>query len=61
MPSRSRCRPNSGFAPSSALAIRLRTASMRSMNRWPMRNLLAAQFTKAGNITLPNYDHPAVL
>jgi 2-polyprenyl-6-methoxyphenol hydroxylase-like FAD-dependent oxidoreductase len=51
----------SGYAPSSALAIRLRAASMRSMTRWPMRNLLAAQFAKAGNITLPNYDHPAVL
>ncbi|MFJ1708761.1 FAD-dependent monooxygenase [Kitasatospora sp. NPDC088346] len=44
-----------GFAPSSALAIRLRAASMRSMNRWPMRNLLAAQFAKAGGIELPDY------
>ncbi|GAA2252011.1 MULTISPECIES: FAD-dependent monooxygenase [Kitasatospora] len=44
-----------GFAPSSALAIRLRAASMRSMTRWPMRNLMAAQFAKAGNITLPEY------
>ncbi|MFI9274344.1 FAD-dependent monooxygenase [Kitasatospora sp. NPDC052896] len=50
----------SGYAPSSALAIRLRDLSMRSMNRWPMRNLLAAQFAKAGDITLPEYDHPAL-
>ncbi|MEU9131469.1 FAD-dependent monooxygenase [Kitasatospora sp. NPDC048540] len=44
-----------GFAPSSALAIRLRAASMRSMNRWPVRNLMAAQFAKAGDIALPHY------
>jgi 2-polyprenyl-6-methoxyphenol hydroxylase-like FAD-dependent oxidoreductase len=50
----------SGYAPSSALAIRLRAASMRSMTRWPMRRLLAAQFAKAGNIALPDYGHPAV-
>jgi hypothetical protein len=50
----------SGYAPSSALAIRMRAASMRSMTRWPMRTLLAAQFAKAGNIALPDYEHPAV-
>ncbi|MFB9840016.1 FAD-dependent monooxygenase [Actinoallomurus acaciae] len=50
----------SGFAPSSALAIRMRAASMRSMTRWPMRSLLAAQFAKAGNITLPDYRPLAV-
>jgi 2-polyprenyl-6-methoxyphenol hydroxylase-like FAD-dependent oxidoreductase len=44
-----------GFAPGSALAIRLRTASMRSMTRWPMRRILAAQFAKAGSIELPEY------
>ncbi|WP_405013507.1 FAD-dependent monooxygenase [Kitasatospora sp. NBC_01539] len=44
-----------GFAPNSALGIRLRAASMRSMNRWPMRPLLAAQFAKAGDIALPGY------
>jgi 2-polyprenyl-6-methoxyphenol hydroxylase-like FAD-dependent oxidoreductase len=49
-----------GYAPSSALAIRLRAASMRSMTRWPMRNVLAAQFAKAGNIALPDYGHLAV-
>lgn len=50
----------SGFAPSSAIAIRLRAASMRSMTRWPMRSVLAAQFAKAGNIALPDYDYPVV-
>ncbi len=44
-----------GYAPTGALAIRLRDASMRSMNRWPMRNLMAAQFAKAGDIALPEY------
>ncbi|WP_322760482.1 FAD-dependent monooxygenase [Frankia sp. Cr2] len=46
----------SGYAPSSALAIRMRAASMRSMTRWPMRNLMARQFAKAGNIALPDYE-----
>jgi 2-polyprenyl-6-methoxyphenol hydroxylase-like FAD-dependent oxidoreductase len=50
----------SGYAPSSALAIRLRSISMRSMSRWPMRNLLAAQFAKAENITLPGYSPTAM-
>ncbi|MFB7668651.1 FAD-dependent monooxygenase [Kitasatospora sp. NPDC056138] len=50
----------SGYAPSSALAIRLRAASMRSMTRWPMRNLLAAQFAKAGDIALPDYGRLTV-
>lgn len=45
-----------GFAPRSALAIRLQALSMRSMTRWPMRPLLAKQFAKAGAITLPDYD-----
>ncbi len=45
----------SGYAPRSALAIRLRTASMRSMTRWPMRQILARQFAKAGDIALPDY------
>jgi 2-polyprenyl-6-methoxyphenol hydroxylase-like FAD-dependent oxidoreductase len=49
-----------GFAPSSALAITLRAASMRWMTRWPMRSVLAAQFAKAGSITLPGYDWPAL-
>ncbi|MEV4438659.1 FAD-dependent monooxygenase [Streptomyces sp. NPDC049577] len=44
-----------GFAPSGRLGIRLRDLSMRSMTRWPVRNLLAAQFAKAGDIELPEY------
>ncbi|MFE0700761.1 FAD-dependent monooxygenase [Streptomyces sp. NPDC058872] len=46
----------SGFAPSGRLGIRLRDLSMRQMTRWPMRNLLAAQFAKAGDIALPDYS-----
>ncbi|MEW1656713.1 FAD-dependent monooxygenase [Streptomyces sp. NPDC093707] len=45
----------SGYAPSGSLGIRLRDLSMRSMTRWPMRNLLAAQFAKARDIALPDY------
>ncbi len=33
---------------------------MRSMNRRPMRNLMAAQFAKADDIALPDYDRTAV-
>jgi len=44
-----------GFAPASRLDIAVRTASMRWMTRWPLRPLIAAQFAKAGNITLPDY------
>ena len=43
------------FAPSSALAISLRDASMRWMGRWPLRAVLAKQFAKAGDIALPEY------
>ncbi|MFB6805308.1 FAD-dependent monooxygenase [Streptomyces sp. NPDC056387] len=46
----------SGYAPAGRLGIRLRDLSMRQMTRWPVRNLLAAQFTKAGDIALPPYD-----
>ncbi|MEU7028032.1 FAD-dependent monooxygenase [Streptomyces sp. NPDC046275] len=49
----------SGFAPSGRLGIRLRDLSMRQMTRWPMRNLLAAQFAKAGDIALPEYGPAA--
>ncbi|MFJ9457887.1 FAD-dependent monooxygenase [Kitasatospora sp. NPDC101447] len=49
----------SGYAPDSALMIRLRAASMRWMSRRPLRNLLAAQFTKADAIDLPDYPLPA--
>ncbi|MBC2876552.1 MULTISPECIES: FAD-dependent monooxygenase [Streptomyces] len=44
-----------GFAPMSTLGIRLRNLSMRQVTRWPMRNLLGAQFAKAGDIDLPEY------
>lgn len=44
-----------GFAPTGRLGIRMRDLSMRSMTRWPLRNLLAAQFAKAGDIALPEY------
>jgi 2-polyprenyl-6-methoxyphenol hydroxylase-like FAD-dependent oxidoreductase len=45
-----------GYAPDSAFAIRSRTLSMRMMTRWPMRALIAKQFTKAESIDLPDYD-----
>jgi len=44
-----------GYAPRSAVAIRLRTTSMRAMTRWPMRPFLERQFAKAGDIALPDY------
>ncbi|HEX4725351.1 MAG TPA: FAD-dependent monooxygenase [Pseudonocardiaceae bacterium] len=45
-----------GYAPDSAFAIRSRTLSMRMMTRWPMRALIAKQFTRAESIDLPDYD-----
>ena len=44
-----------GYAPHSALTIRLRAVSMRVMTRWPMRPILERQFAKAGDIALPDY------
>jgi 2-polyprenyl-6-methoxyphenol hydroxylase-like FAD-dependent oxidoreductase len=44
-----------GYAPNSALLIRLQALSMRAMTRWPMRPLLERQFAKAGDIALPDY------
>ena len=44
-----------GYAPTSSLAIRLRATSMRWMGRWPLRNLMAKQFAKAGDIELGDY------
>jgi 2-polyprenyl-6-methoxyphenol hydroxylase-like FAD-dependent oxidoreductase len=44
-----------GFAPNSALMIRMRNLSMAMMTRWPMRALIAKQFQKADAITLKNY------
>lgn len=43
------------FAPRSALDIRLRMMGMRTMTRWPVKNLVARQFGKAGDIELPDY------
>jgi len=47
-----------GYAPRSRLMIRMRAQSMRSMSRWPMRQLLAKQFGKADAITLKPYRIP---
>ena len=44
-----------GYAPNSALMIRLRNLSMRMMTRWPMRSLLAKQFAKSSGIVLKHY------
>ena len=44
-----------GYAPMSALAIRLRDASTRWMTSWPLRALVSGQFTKADAIELPAY------
>ena len=44
------------YAPNRQVVIRLRTASMRWMTRWPLRAVLASQFAKAGDITLPGYE-----
>jgi 2-polyprenyl-6-methoxyphenol hydroxylase-like FAD-dependent oxidoreductase len=46
----------SAFAPNRALDIRLRQASMRLMLRWPFKQLISAQFDKAGDIRLPDYE-----
>ncbi|MBO0703367.1 MAG: FAD-dependent monooxygenase, partial [Candidatus Dormibacteraeota bacterium] len=45
-----------GFAPKSALAIRLRTLSTGLMTRWPLRLLVAGAFQKADAIDLPDYE-----
>lgn len=44
-----------GYAPTSAAMIRLRTASMGMMTRWPMKSILATQFAKAADVRLPDY------
>jgi 2-polyprenyl-6-methoxyphenol hydroxylase-like FAD-dependent oxidoreductase len=44
-----------GYAPNSSLMIRMRDLSMNMMTRWPMRPMIAAQFTKADSIDLPDY------
>jgi len=43
------------FAPNGAFMIGLRALSMRWMTRWPLRALIAGQFTKADAIELPLY------
>jgi 2-polyprenyl-6-methoxyphenol hydroxylase-like FAD-dependent oxidoreductase len=48
-----------GYAPNSALMIRLQAVSMRAMTRWPMRPILERQFAKAGDIALPDYASAA--
>jgi hypothetical protein len=45
-----------GFAPRSQAMIRLRAASMTMLTRWPLRALMAGQFSKAGDIDLPDYE-----
>ncbi|WP_412543751.1 FAD-dependent monooxygenase [Longispora sp. K20-0274] len=47
-----------GFAPSNRFMISMRNLSMRSMTRWPMRQILAKQFGKAEAISLRDYAHP---
>jgi 2-polyprenyl-6-methoxyphenol hydroxylase-like FAD-dependent oxidoreductase len=49
-----------GYAPNSALMIRMRAASMRMMGRWPVRNLVARQFAKAADIELLDYNQHAL-
>lgn len=44
------------FAPDTAFKIKVQALSMRSMDRWPVRPIMARQFAKAGDITLPAYD-----
>jgi 2-polyprenyl-6-methoxyphenol hydroxylase-like FAD-dependent oxidoreductase len=46
----------SGYAPSSRIAVILSRWTYWSMNRWPMRNILASQFAKADGIDLPGYS-----
>lgn len=43
------------YAPKGAIGIWMQAASMRSMTRWPMRNVMAKQFAKASDIVLPDY------
>ncbi|HYY20073.1 MAG TPA: FAD-dependent oxidoreductase, partial [Streptosporangiaceae bacterium] len=45
-----------GYAPDSRLMITLSNTSMRMMNHWPVRPLLARQFNKASGIDLPDYE-----
>jgi 2-polyprenyl-6-methoxyphenol hydroxylase-like FAD-dependent oxidoreductase len=44
-----------GFAPMTTAAIRFTQASMAWATRWPMRGIMVKQFSKSGDIELPNY------
>jgi 2-polyprenyl-6-methoxyphenol hydroxylase-like FAD-dependent oxidoreductase len=45
----------SGFVPATRLMIAMRMQTARWMTRWPLRNMVAKQFTKAEAIELPDY------
>jgi 2-polyprenyl-6-methoxyphenol hydroxylase-like FAD-dependent oxidoreductase len=47
-----------GFVPRTRLEIALRVHAVRWMNRWPLRNLMAAQVAKSDAIELPDYEVP---
>jgi 2-polyprenyl-6-methoxyphenol hydroxylase-like FAD-dependent oxidoreductase len=47
-----------GFVPRTRLEIALRARAIRWMTRWPLRNLMAAQFAKSDAIELPEYEMP---
>ncbi|MEV0901060.1 hypothetical protein [Actinoplanes sp. NPDC049802] len=49
------------FAPMSRAGIRLRAFSTRMMTRWPSRQILEKQFSKAESITLNDYPSLAAL
>jgi hypothetical protein len=44
------------YAPQSALMIRMRQLSMRSMLRPPMRSILDREFRKGDGMVLPDYE-----
>lgn len=44
-----------GMAPDTRLMIWMRNQSMRMMNHWPMRNVMAKQFQRADGIVLKDY------
>jgi 2-polyprenyl-6-methoxyphenol hydroxylase-like FAD-dependent oxidoreductase len=45
-----------GYAPQGALMLKLRVLSMKMMNHWPMKQMLAKEFSKADKIDLPEYS-----
>lgn len=45
-----------GYAPDTALMIKLRAKSMTWMTHWPLKQIFGGQFTKADAIDLPSYD-----